>query len=43
MTEEQATIEINELTFPAVQEGDIANHEGYSFIYQSGEWVIKPE
>lgn len=43
MTEEQATIEINELTFPAVQEGDIASYDEYTFVYKSGEWAIKQE
>ena len=43
MTEEQATIEINELTFPEVQEGDIASYDEYTFVYQSDEWVIKQE
>ena len=41
MTEEQATIEINEIIFPAVEEGDKAVHEGYTFIYTSGTWVAK--
>ena len=43
MTEEQATIEINELSFPAVEEGDISSYDEYTFIYQSGEWVIKQQ
>jgi len=41
MTEEQATIEINELTFPEVEEGDTASYDEYTFVYQSGEWVIQ--
>ena len=40
MTEEQATIEINELTFPAVEEGDTASYDQYNFVYQSGAWTI---
>lgn len=39
MTVEQATTEINSMTFPAVAEGDIATHGGYTFTYTSGEWV----
>ena len=39
MTENEAKEEINKMSFPAVQEGDRATHEGYTFIYTSGEWV----
>jgi len=41
MTKEQATTEINEMSFPVVQEGDKATHEGYIFIYTSGTWVAE--
>jgi hypothetical protein len=43
LTQEQALEQINAMEFPVVEEGDIASHEGYNFIYQSGEWIIKPE
>ncbi len=41
MSKEQATTEINEMIFPAVEEGDKAVHEGYNFIYTSGTWVAQ--
>lgn len=41
LTQEQALEQINAMEFPAVEEGDIASHEGYDFIYQSGEWIIR--
>ena len=41
MTKEQATIEINEMKFPVVVEGDKASHEGYTFIYTSGTWIAQ--
>lgn len=43
MTAEEATIQINEMTFPEVSEGDVASYDEYTFVYQSGEWVIKQE
>ena len=43
MTEEEITIEMNALMFPAVSEGDIAWHEGIRFKYISGTWVVTPE
>lgn len=43
LTQEQALEKMNALPFPIVEEGDIASQWGYDFIYQSGEWVIKPE
>jgi len=39
ITIEQATEEINALFFPAVEEGDNAEHHGFKFIYTNGEWV----
>ena len=41
MTIEEALTEINAMHFPAVEEGDIIIHEGYSFVYRSGRWVIQ--
>jgi hypothetical protein len=41
MTKEQATIEINSMEFPVVEEGDKAGHEGYTYIYTSGTWVAQ--
>ena len=41
MSKEQATTEINEMMFPVVEEGDKAGHEGYTFIYTSGTWVVQ--
>ena len=41
MTENEAKAEINKMSFPAVQEGDEATHEGYTFVYTSGEWIKK--
>ena len=43
LTQEEALEQMNALGFPEVQEGDIASHWGYDFIYQSGEWVIREE
>ena len=43
MTQAEALTEINAMIFPAVEEGDIATHEGHEFIYQSGEWIIYEE
>ena len=48
MTIEEATIEINQLPFPHVVEGDIAwypspEENGYRFIYQNGVWLHQPE
>tara|TARA_B100000900_G_C20564666_1_gene710486 strand:+ start:1038 stop:1166 length:129 start_codon:yes stop_codon:yes gene_type:complete len=40
MTQSEALIEINAMDFPAVAEGDIAIHEGYSFTYTNGKWAI---
>jgi hypothetical protein len=31
--------EMNEMSFPAVQEGDKASHGGYTFTYTSGKWI----
>lgn len=42
MTQAEALIEINAMDFPAVAEGDIATHGGYSFTYTNGEWVVTP-
>ena len=39
MSKEQETTEMNEMSFPVVQEGDKASHEGYTFTYTSGKWV----
>lgn len=36
---EQAKTEINAMIFPEVQEGDIATHGDFQFIYTDGEWV----
>ena len=41
LTQEQALEQINAMEFPVVEEGDIASHEGYNFIYQSGKWIIR--
>lgn len=41
MSKEQATIEINSIEFPAVEEGDKAGHEGFMFTYTSGTWVAE--
>lgn len=48
MTIEEATIEINQLPFPQVVEGDIAwypspEEDGYRFVYQNDVWVHQPE
>lgn len=42
MTQAEALTEINAMHFPAVAEGDIAIHEGYSFTYTNGAWVVTP-
>jgi len=42
MTQAEALTEINAMHFPAVAEGDIATHEGYSFTYTNGAWVVTP-
>lgn len=42
MTQEEALTEINAMGFPAVEEGDIVIHEGYSFTYTNGSWVVTP-
>ena len=42
MTQAEALTEINAMQFPAVAEGDTAVHEGYSFTYTNGEWVVTP-
>lgn len=39
MNIEQAKTEINSMVFPAVEEGNIATHEGFQFIYTNGEWI----
>lgn len=39
MTQSEALIEINEMVFPAVTEGDTVVHEGYTFTYVDGEWI----
>ena len=41
MTKEQATEKINGIMFPAAEEGDKADYEGYTFIYTSGTWVAQ--
>ena len=38
MTLEQAIEEVNNLVFPFAEEGDIVEYEGYSFVYNSGQW-----
>ena len=39
MTEEEATIKMNEMMFPEVSEGDVAWHEEYRFVYRTDTWV----
>ena len=39
MTAEEATIQMNEMTFPEVSEGDIAWYEEYRFVYRTDTWV----
>ena len=39
MTIEEATIKINEMAFPEVNEGDVAWHEEYRFVYRTDTWV----
>mgnify|MGYP000043825604 CR=1 FL=1 len=39
MTEEEATIQMNEMTFPEVNEGDTAYYEEYRFVYRTDTWV----
>ena len=39
MTEEEATIKMNEMMFPEVSEGDIASYEEYRFVYRTDTWV----
>lgn len=51
LTLEQALEAINNLPFPAVEEGDIAwypggppeGYKGYRFKYENEEWISYPE
>lgn len=45
MTIEEATIKINEMFFPAAQEGNVVVQfeEQYRFIYRNGKWEYYPE
>lgn len=38
-TIEQATIEVNELFFPEVSEGDTIKYDEYWFAYENETWV----
>ena len=40
MTLEEATIKMNELSFPATVEGDIAKYDDFWFKLTNGVWEI---
>tara|TARA_B110000503_G_C7074460_1_gene382318 strand:+ start:1088 stop:1219 length:132 start_codon:yes stop_codon:yes gene_type:complete len=41
MTEEEATIKVNQMSFPVKSEGDIVWHEEYRFVYRTDTWVLE--
>jgi hypothetical protein len=38
ISQDEALKYVNDLSLPAVKNGDILQHDGYGFIYEDGKW-----